>query len=317
MTPGYAVTRRILERFALSLLVVFGAVSLIFGILNWLPGDVATMVAGENASAETIEHVRAQLGTSRSLFAQYTDYLAGLVRGDLGRSYVTKQPVWDRLAEQFPSTMALTFSAALIAIALGVTLGVLAALHHGRWPDPLIQMLSLTVVSVPSFWLGILAILLFSVKLGLLPVLGSGGFASSILPVSCLGLVVSVPLARVVREGILDGQSEPYVLTLRAKGLAERRIVYVHVLRNALIATVTMLSVTVGELLSGAVIIETLFARQGIGRVTVEAIGQKDLPVVQGAILLASISYVLINLLVDVSYTLIDPRTRLVVEKSS
>lgn len=310
-------SRRLLERLALSVLVVFGAVSLIFAILNWLPGDVATMVAGENASAETIENVRAQLGTSRPLWTQYTDYLTGLVQGDLGRSYVTKQPVLTRLSEQFPATASLTLAAALIAISLGIGLGVLSALYRGRWPDQLIQMVSLTVVSVPSFWLGILAILLFSVKLGLLPVLGSGGFLPSILPVSCLGLVVSVPLARVVRESILEGQSEPYVLTLRAKGLGERRIVYVHVLRNALIATVTMLSVAVGELLSGAVIIETLFARQGIGRVTVEAIGQKDLPVVQGAILLASVSYVLVNLVVDVSYTLIDPRTRLVMEKSS
>jgi ABC-type dipeptide/oligopeptide/nickel transport system permease component len=308
-------SRRILERLALSLLVVFGSVSLIFAILNWLPGDVATMVAGENASAETIESVRAQLGTSRPLAEQYWDYLSGLAHGDLGRSYVSKEPVLDRLRQQFPATAGLTFAAALLAIALAVSLGVLAARYHGRWPDQLIQTLSLALVSVPSFWLGILAILLFSVKLGLLPVLGTGGFLPAILPVSCLGLVVSVPLARVVREGILAGQKDPYVTTLRAKGLSERRILYVHVLRHALIATVTMLSVSVGELLSGAVIIETLFARQGIGRVTVEAIGQKDLPVVQGAILLASVTYVLVNLLVDVSYTLIDPRTRLVTQR--
>jgi ABC-type dipeptide/oligopeptide/nickel transport system permease component len=308
-------SQRILSRLLLSLWVVFGAVSLIFAILNWLPGDVATMVAGENASAETVESVRAQLGTSRPLSEQYIDYLTALVRGDLGTSYVTKQPVFDRLREQFPQTALLTFAAALVALTLGVSLGVLAARYHGRWPDQLIQMLSLATVSIPSFWLGILAILLFSVKLGLLPVLGSGGLLPSILPVGCLGLVVSVPLARVVREGVLEGQKEPYVTTLRAKGLSEPRILYVHVLRNALIATVTMLSVSVGELLSGAVIIETLFARQGIGRVTVEAIGQKDLPVVQGAILLASITYVVVNLLVDISYTLIDPRTRLVMQR--
>lgn len=308
-------SRMLLSRLALSLCVVFGAVSLIFAILNWLPGDVATMVAGENASAETIENVRAQLGTARPLSEQYLDYLAGLVRGDLGKSYVSKEPVLDRLREQFPATASLTLSAALVAITLAVSLGVLAARYHQRWPDQLIQALSLTIMSVPSFWLGLLAILLFSVKLGLLPVLGSGGFLPSILPVSCLGLVVSVPLARVVREGILTGLKEPFVTTLRAKGLAERRILYGHVLRHALIATVTMLSVSIGELLSGAVIIETLFARQGIGRLTVEAISQKDLPVVQGAILLASVSYVLVNLLVDVSYNLIDPRTRLALER--
>jgi ABC-type dipeptide/oligopeptide/nickel transport system permease component len=309
--------RRIVERFLVSLGVIFGAVTLIFLVLNWLPGDSATLIAGENASAETIQHLREKLGTDRSLGEQYRSYVKGLVRGDLGTSYVTREPVLRRLSAQLPATLELTLSACSLAIVLGVGLGVLSVLHTGRWLDQAIQSFSLFLVSMPSFWLGILMILLFSVRLGWLPVLGNGGFLPSVLPVATLGLVLSVPLQRMVRDGMLEGLHEPYVTTLRAKGLGERRIFYVHVLRNALTSTVTLLGVLVGESLSNAVIIETLFARQGIGRTTVEAISQKDLPVVQGAILISSVAYVVVNLLVDLSYTLIDPRTRFVISKGT
>jgi ABC-type dipeptide/oligopeptide/nickel transport system permease component len=309
--------RRIVERFLVSLGVIFGAVTLIFLVLNWLPGDSATLIAGQDASAETIQHLREKLGTNRSLGEQYRSYMKGLLHGDLGKSYVTREPVVQRLSAQLPATLELTLSACSLAIVLGVGFGVLSVLHSGRWLDQAIQSLSLFLVSMPTFWLGILMILLFSVRLGWLPVIGNGGVLPSVLPVATLGLVLSVPLQRMVRDGMLEGLHEPYVTTLRAKGLGERRIFYVHVLRNALTSTVTLLGVLVGESLSNAVIIETLFARQGIGRTTVEAIGQKDLPVVQGAILISSVAYVVVNLLVDLSYTWIDPRTRLVVSKGT
>ncbi|MGD0677312.1 MAG: ABC transporter permease [Polyangiaceae bacterium] len=307
--------RVVFERLLASVGVVFGAVTLIFLILNWLPGDPAALIAGENASAATIEQVRAQLGTDRPLAQQYRELLIGLLHGDLGKSYVTREPVLKRLAAQFPATASLTVAASLVAITIGVGLGVLSALYRGRWLDQIVQCLALCVVSIPSFWLGILMMLLFSVRLRWLPIIGNGGVLAAILPVGCLGLIASVPLLRMVRDGIVEGRHEPYVTTLRAKGLGEGRVLYVHVLRNALMAAITLLSVLVGELLSGAVIIETLFARQGIGRITVEAIGQKDMPVVQGAILLASVSYVVVNVLVDISYTLIDPRTRLQMDR--
>ena len=300
---------RFAQRLLSSLGVVFGAVTLVFLILNWLPGDPAELVAGEDASAETVARVRAQLGTDRPLGEQYLSYLGHLASGDLGKSYVSREPVARRLAAQFPATATLTLLGCAVAVLVGVSLGVLSARHAGRWPDQLIQALALWLHSMPGFWLGILLILLFSVTLGWLPVLGQTG-AALVLPVMALGLVVSVPILRMVRDGMLDGLHEPYVTTLRAKGLGESRIFYGHVLRNALIPTVTLLGVVVGELLSGAVIVETLFARQGIGRVTVEAIGQKDIPVVQGAILVASVAFVVVNLLVDLSYTLIDPRVR-------
>ncbi|MET0791736.1 MAG: ABC transporter permease [Polyangiaceae bacterium] len=309
--------RRIIERLLVSLAVIFGAVTLIFLILNWLPGDAATLIAGDDANPETVQQLRIKLGTDRSLGSQYQSYLAGVVRGDLGTSYITREPVVKRLSAQLPATLTLTFSACGVALILGVGMGVLSVLYRGRWLDQAIQGFSLFLHSMPSFWLGMLLILVFSVQLGLLPIIDNGGFLPSVLPIVTLGMWLSVPLQRMVRDGMLDGLHEPYVTTLRAKGLGERRIFYVHVLRNALTSTITLLGVLVGESLANAVIIETLFARQGIGRTTVEAIGQKDIPVVQGAILITSVAYVLVNLLVDLSYTLVDPRTRLVTAKGA
>ena len=303
--------RRIAARAAASIAVVFGAVTLIFLVLNWLPGDPAALIAGDGASAATIAQLRAQIGSDRPLTLQYRDYLVGLVHGDLGRSYVTHEPVFQRLAAQFPSTAWLTLGATAVAVALGVSLGVLAAMQRDRWLDRAIQTFALVVASIPPFWFGILLILFFSVRLRWFPVIGDGSASAAVLPVACLGIVAAVPLLRMVKSGILEGLHEPYVVTLRAKGLGATRTLFVHVLRNALMAAMTLVSLLVGELLSGAVVVETLFARQGIGRITVEAIGQKDLPVVQGAILLASTVYVLVNLVVDLSYSIIDPRTRL------
>jgi ABC-type dipeptide/oligopeptide/nickel transport system permease component len=302
--------RRIIERLLVSLAVIFGAVTLIFLILNWLPGDAATLIAGDDATPETVQQLRAKLGTDRSLASQYRSYLAGAVHGDLGTSYITREPVVKRLSAQLPATLLLTFSACGVAVILGIGTGVLSVLYRGRLLDQAIQSCSLFLNSMPSFWLGMLLILVFSVRLGWLPIIDNGGFLPSVLPILTLGTWLSVPLQRMVRDGMLDGLHEPYVITLRAKGLGERRIFFVHVLRNALTSTITLLGVLIGQSLANAVVIETLFARQGIGRTTVEAIGQKDIPVVQGAILITSVAYVLVNLLVDVSYTIIDPRTR-------
>lgn len=302
--------RQIVARLFASVSVVFGAVTLLFWILNWLPGDPATLIAGSDANAEMIERVRGQLGLGRPIGEQYREYLSSLLRGDLGTSYVTREPVLERILSQFPATLSLTVAASWVAVVVGVGLGVVSARHHGRWLDQLIQSVALTIVSVPTFWLGIMAIMVFSVWLGWLPVLDDGSFWPSVLPISVLGLWVSVPLLRLVRDGLIGTLSEPFVMTLRAKGLGERRLFFVHALRNALIPAVSLLSVLTGELLSGAVIVETLFARQGVGRLTVDAIGSKDLPMVQGAILFASTGYVLLSLLLDLAIVVIDPRTR-------
>lgn len=301
--------RRVVERLLASVGVVFGAVTLVFMLLHWLPGDPAELVAGEDAPPEVLQRVRQQLGVDKPLGAQYADYLRALARGDFGQSFTTREPVLKRLTAQLPATLQLTLAACAVAVVVGLALGVLSARHAGRWIDHAIQATALAVYSMPGFWLGILLILLFSVALGWLPVIGRSP-AALVLPVLTLGLVVSVPVMRMVRDGMLDALQQPFVTTLRAKGLHEGRIVNVHVLRNALIPTVTLLGVVAGELLAGAVVIETLFARQGLGRVAAEAIAQKDIPVVQGAILLAALSFVFVNLLVDLSYAWIDPRVR-------
>lgn len=302
-------SRGVLQRIGASIGVIFGAVTLVFLILHWLPGDPAQLVAGSEASEESVARVRAQLGTAQPLGVQYLHYLAGLAHGDLGESYLTHEPVLAKLGAQLPATATLTLTACALAVLLGVAFGVLAARRAGGWVDQAIQWGALALHAMPGFWLGILLILVFSVALRWLPVIGDSPLAL-VLPVVSLGLVIAVPIMRMVRDGMLAGLHEPYVTTLRAKGLSERRIFYVHVLRNALIPAVTLLGVSLGELISSAVVIETLYARQGIGRAVVDALNQKDIPVVQGVILLAAVAFVVINLLVDLSYTLIDPRVR-------
>jgi ABC-type dipeptide/oligopeptide/nickel transport system permease component len=298
----------LLRRLSAAALVIFGAVTLVFMILYWLPGDPAALIAGEDAPAATVAQVRAQLGTDRPLFQQYTLYLDRLAQGDLGTSYATGEPVFSRLAAQIPATLALTIYATLVAVAIGIGLGILAAVRRGGWVDHLIQSSTLTFTSMPSFWLGIILILVFSVHLRWLPSIGNGSWKQLVLPVMCMGLVTSGKLTRMVRNNVLDVLDEPFVATLRGKGLLEYAVLYRHVLRNALIPAITLLGVLVGELLSGTVVVETLFARQGVGRIISEAVGVKDIPMIQGAVLFAAIFYVLINLLVDLSYGWIDRR---------
>lgn len=298
------------RRLTASAFVIFGAVTLVFIILYWLPGDPAALIAGEDAPAEHIEQVRAQLGTDRPLIEQYAGYISHLARGDLGNSYATGEPVANRLAAQIPATLGLTLFATLIAVVVGIGLGVVAAVHRGGWIDHAIQTSTLTFTSMPSFWLGILLILIFSVHLQWLPSIGNGTWSQLVLPAVCMGLVTSGKLIRMVRNNVLDILDEPFVTTLRGKGLLEHAVLYQHVLRSALIPTITLLGVLVGELLSGTVVVETLFARQGVGRIIAESVSIKDIPMIQGAVLFAAGFYVFINLLVDLSYGWVDRRVR-------
>lgn len=299
---------RFLHRLFSTACVVFGAVTLVFLVLYWLPGDPADLVAGEDANEATVARIRARLGTDRPLFDQYTDYIGKLAHGDLGSSFSTNEPVTRRLLAQVPATLELAFTACPLALAGGVVLGLICAVNRGRWPDHAIQTTLLVFTSMPSFWLGILLILLFSVTLRWLPAIGNGSLAQLVLPVACLSIIVSGRLARIVRNSVLDVLHEPFVATLRGKGLTERQVLYRHVLRNALIPVVTIFGLLVSELLSGAVVVETLFARQGLGRLLAEAVNVKDIPMVLGTTLLASFIFGTVNLLIDLSYGFIDPR---------
>lgn len=279
-----------------------------FLILYYLPGDTAVLIAGQDASPETITQIREKLGTDKPLWFQYTTYLAHLARADLGTSTNTGELVAERLKAQVPATLQLTFLSCAVAIITGVSIGVTAAVHNGRWIDHIIQTSLLFFMSMPSFWFGFLLILIFSVKLKWLPAIGNGSLAQLILPTLCLGLVTSAKLARMVRNSVIDVLGEAFVIVLRGKGLLENQVIYKHVLRNALIPVVTLFGILVGELLANSIVIETLFARQGLGRLLVEAVSVKDIPMVLGVTLLVSVIYIFINFIIDISYTRLDPR---------
>jgi ABC-type dipeptide/oligopeptide/nickel transport system permease component len=301
----------VLKRLASSILVVFGAITLVFLILDWLPGDPAMLLAGDGANNATIANIQAQLGTNRPLWVQYGSYLWQLAHLNLGTSFVTNEPVINRIWQQFPQTVELGACSCLVAVLFGVTLGIASAVYEGRWFDRAVQIVLLFLTSMPSFWIGILLILVFAVSFHWLPAMGSGSFRQLILPTACLGLGRIGHLERLVRSGVIDVLHEPFVTTLRGKGLKEIPILYRHVLRNALIPVITQFSMVIGEILSGVVVIETLFARQGLGRLIVDALSDRDIPVLQGVVLFVSIFYVSLNFFIDLSYVWIDRRTRI------
>ena len=303
--------RSIIERILTALLVVFGSTFLVFTILYVLPGDpVDTILDPSVATPEMIEKLRQELGVDQPFHIQLFQYFSDLFQGNFGHSLVNSTPVLPQILEQFPKTLALTLASASISIVLGLTLGVLSAIHRNKAIDILARVIGLFGISMPTFWTGILLILIFSVHLGWFPSLGSDGWQTLILPAFTLGVIGAGSIIRMVRNSMLEVISENFITTLRSKGLSERVIMYRHALRNALIPALTMMGMIIGDMLAGTVIIETVFSRQGIGRLIADAIMASDLPVVQGVIFFTAILYITINLIVDISYTIIDPRVR-------
>ena len=303
--------RYIGQRLAVAITVLWGVATLVFVILRLLPGDPAALMLSEaGASAEAIAQLRADLGLDKPLIVQYGQYLLNLAQGDLGTSLFVRRPVTTVIAEQLPSTIGLALAAMLIAAILGVLLGILAAVKVGTWVDSAAMALSVAGVSVPIFWSGLLLIWLFSLRLGWLPATGQGGLDHLILPAMVLGLASSGSIARLVRASLLEVLDQDFVRTARAKGLREGMVLTRHALKNALIPVVTIVGLQFGFLLGGTVVTETVFSRQGIGRLLVNSILWKDLPVVQGVVLLAGLVYTLVNVAVDVAYGFLDPRIR-------
>ncbi len=303
--------RYIGQRLAVAITVLWGVATLVFVILRLLPGDPAALMLSEaGASAEAIAQLRADLGLDKPLIIQYGQYLANLAQGDLGTSLFAHRPVATVIAEQLPSTIGLALAAMLIASILGAALGILAAVKAGTWIDSAATALAVTGVSVPIFWSGLLLIWLFSLRLGWLPATGQGGLDHLILPALVLGLASSGAIARLVRASLLEVLDQDFIRTARAKGLREGIVLTRHALKNALIPVVTIIGLQFGFLLGGTVVTETVFSRQGIGRLLVNSILWKDLPVVQGVVLLAGLVYTLVNVAVDVAYGFLDPRIR-------
>jgi peptide/nickel transport system permease protein len=301
--------RFLAERLLGAVPVLFGVSIAVFMMIHLLPGDPATiMLQGAPASAEDIAELRHQLGLDRPLQNQYASWVGRALQGDLGESIHTRRSVTKEIFGVFPSTLRLALAAIGLAMLLGVTMGVIAAIKQNTWLDSLSMSTALLGVSMPDFWIGLLLILVFSVSLGWFPATGIGGWDHVVLPALALGANFAAIIARLVRSSVLEVMRQDYVRTARAKGLAEQIVIIRHALRNALIPVVTIVGLQFGNLLGGAVVIETVFARQGIGRLAITAILAKDFPLIQGVVLLSAVVYVLLNILVDLSYAVLDPR---------
>jgi peptide/nickel transport system permease protein len=304
---GKAIAFRLLN----SLGVIVGSSMLVFCILYVLPGDVVmNMVDPSAMSTEAVANLRHQLGVDRPFYEQFLTYFGHVLQGDFGKSLVNSEPVLPKIVTHFPATLALASAASAVSVIVGVVLGVLSAIHRNKAIDIAARVVGLFGISMPTFWSGILLILIFSVYLGWFPAMGSDGLETLVLPAVTLGMLGAGFIVRMVRNSMLEVLGEPFITTLRAKGLTERTVIYLHALRNALIPAVTMLGLLIGEMLAGTVVIETVFSRQGIGRIISDAIMAKDLPVVQGVVLFTAVVYVIVNALVDISYSYIDPRVR-------
>ena len=302
---------KVLGRVANAALSIIGSLVLVFFIIYMMPGDpVLSMVDPTTATPEAIENMRVELGLDQPFYIQFADYFTNMIQGDFGQSLITSEPVLDKILLHLPATLTLTLTSIIFSVVIGVTFGVLSAIYRNRWLDSVVRIIGLFGISMPTFWSGILLILVFSVQLNWLPVMGSDGFATLILPSLALGFVGAGFIIRMVRSSMVEVLDEQFILTLRAKGLSERLVMYRHALRNAMIPAITVIGLHIGELLAGTVVIETVFSRQGIGRIIADAIMTKDMPVIQGVIFFSAIVYVIVNLLVDLSYSVIDPRIR-------
>jgi len=280
-------------------------------MMHLLPGDPAELMLAESGgSSQSIAQLRHQLGLDDPTHVQYSRFLANALRGDLGRSIFTNRLVTRSILEQLPHTVQLAVAAMMVAVIIGTALGIAAALNRNTWVDSVCMTIAVAGTSMPIFWSGVLLILLFSSLLHWLPATGQGSLRHLIMPAIVLGLASSGAIARLVRSSMLEVLSQEYITVARAKGLSKRVVVYRHALKNAFIPVITIMGLQFGYLLGGTVITETIFSRQGLGRLVVDAILWKDFPIVQGTVLLAATVYTVVNLLLDISYAIIDPRIR-------
>lgn len=304
-------TRYISTRLLATVPVVFGVTIAVFSMLYLIPGDPVKMMLSEFATSPgQIARMRAQLHLNEPFAKQYGRFVWGAVHGDLGQSIRDRRPVATEIVELLPATVQLAIAALAFSAALGITLGIVAAIRQNSWWDLGSMVVALVGVSMPSFWLGLILIFTFSLHLGWLPATGGGGVPHLLMPAFALGLGASAIIARLTRSSMLDVLRMEYINTARAKGLADPTVVLRHGLLNALIPIITIFGLQFGNLLAGTVIIETVFGRPGIGRLLVAAILNKDFPLVQGVVLFVAAGYVLINLVVDVIYAVVDPRIR-------
>lgn len=304
--------RYVLKRVLFFLPTLLGITLITFILMQSLPGDPVVNMVGERASPETIARIRTEIGVDKSLLVQYLLYIKRLSRGELGRSIFTNRRISDDLLQKFPNTLRLALAAMLFASVAGIGLGVCAAVKRGTAWDKIVTIISVGGISIPVFWLGLALMLVFALYLRWLPPSGMGGGnpAYIILPAVTLGTFSLSYIARVTRSSMLESLSQPYVAAARAKGLPEAAVVLKHALKNSLIPVVTLIGLDLGSYLNGAVLTETIFGWDGLGRYALDGIMKRDYPVIMGVVLFGAVVFVSINLLVDVSYHILDPRVR-------
>jgi peptide/nickel transport system permease protein len=304
------VLRFLARRLVLAIPVLLGVATIVFALVHLIPGDPVQAMLGDAASPESVAELRGRLGLDRPLPLQYAAFISGAAHGDLGVSLRTNERVTTAIAARLPATVELALAAILVAVAIAIPAGVVAAAKAGTGIDHAATTLALGGISMPNFWLGPLLAIVFSVELGWLPVSGRGTLAHLILPAVTLGAPLAAVLARMTRASLIEELRELYVTAARARGLPTARVVLKHALRNSLIPIVTVLGLQVGAVLTGAVITETIFAWPGVGRLLIQSIGFRDYPLVQGCVLLIAVTYVSMNLLTDMVYAYLDPRIR-------
>jgi peptide/nickel transport system permease protein len=302
--------RYLVRRLLLTIPVLVGVATLVFALIHLVPGDPAQSMLGEGASHEEVVELRHRLGLDRPLLTQYRSFLTGLVRGDLGSSFRYGTPVTQEIRDRLFRTMQLAAAAMTVAMLIALPLGIVAAVFRGTAIDHAAMTFALVGISMPNFWLGPLLAILFAVYLGWLPVSGTGTIWHLVLPAITLGAALAAILARMTRASVLEELRELYVLAARARGLSRTRAVVRHAFRNSLIPVVTIIGLQFGAVLTGTIITETIFAWPGVGRLLIQAINFRDYPLVQGCILFISVTYVMMNLVTDLTYGMLDPRIR-------
>lgn len=305
------------KRLLTMVVMLLGMTFIVFASLYFAPGDPAELAAGPAATVEEVERMRHFLGLDQPFFVQYGTYLWNLVRGDLGTSLTSHQPILSEISVRLPNTINLAVFSMLLACVIGIPLGIVAALHKDSWLDNLLTTISLLGISTPSFWLGTMLIIIFCVRLGLFPTGGmdapfwtARGFLQAFLPGLSLSLQVAAGFVRIGRSSMIDVLGSDYIRTARAKGLSELKITWVHALRNALIPILTQMGTSFGGLLGGAIVTEQVFAINGIGTYLINAINQRNYVVVQSTVLLIAFLFIMVNLAVDILYSIVDPRIR-------
>lgn len=302
--------RYIIKRLMMLIPVILGVILLVFVVMDLAPGDPVLMVASPDATEEELEALRVELGLDKGLLHRYVSYVGNMLKGNLGTSYTTNRAVLEVYMERLPETLKLALGAVILAIIFSIVLGIIAAVHQNTWKDSFAMVTALIGVSMPSFWLGLLLMLLFALKLGWFPSGGTAGVKSLVLPAITLGMSFAAMMTRTTRSAMLDVLRSDYLRTARAKGVNENKVVLKHAFKNALIPIITVFGTQFSHAVGGAVLVETIFSYPGVGKMIVDAIGNRDIPSVTGGIVMTTILVTCVNLLIDLLYAFVDPRIK-------